>query len=112
MARAKKTIADRGEKGAGPADYGVILAPVITEKSSLMGGGGNVLVFKVAGAAKKKEIKEAVERVFKVNVVAVRTCNFLGKMKRTAKGQSRRSGYRKAYITLKEGQTVDIVEGL
>ncbi len=112
MARTKKKLANREDKPATPSHYGVIVAPIITEKSSLMGGSGNVLVFEVASTANKYDIKTAVERVFKVDVVAVRTCNFIGKMKRTAKGMTRRAGYRKAYVTLKQGQTVDIVEGL
>ena len=110
---AKKKVAERGtEAKVNVGDYATIVAPIITEKSSLAGGAGNILVFEVDSRATKTDIKQAVERVFKVNVTGVRTCNFLGKTKRVAKGTTRRAGYRKAYVTLKEGQTVDIVEGL
>jgi large subunit ribosomal protein L23 len=113
MARAKKRLLDRSTDAAPVVNnYGVLVSPIITEKSALVGGSGNVLVFEVAPKATKTEIKAAIERVFKVNVVGVRTCNFIGKRKRTARGQGYRSGYRKAYVTLKEGQTVDVVEGL
>ena len=113
MARARKRLTDRSKEATpNTKSYGVIVAPIITEKSSLVGGTGNVLVFEVAPKATKTEIKSAVEKVFKVDVVGVRTCNFIGKSKRTARGVGQRSGYRKAYVTLKEGQTVDIVEGL
>ncbi|NDC38031.1 MAG: 50S ribosomal protein L23 [Proteobacteria bacterium] len=113
MAREKKKLLDRTTDAApNVKSYGVIVAPIITEKSSMVGGTGNVLVFEVAPKATKTEIKSTVEKVFKVNVVAVRTCNFIGKTKRTARGTGRRPGYRKAYVTLQEGQTVNIVEGL
>jgi large subunit ribosomal protein L23 len=113
MARTKKKLLDRSQNQTpNSKNYGVIVAPIITEKSSVVGGAGNVLVFEVAPKATKTEIKAVVEKVFKVNVVGVRTCNFIGKTKRTARGTGHRSGYRKAYVTLKEGQSVDIVEGL
>jgi large subunit ribosomal protein L23 len=67
---------------------------------------------KVDPRATKSEIRQAVERVFSVKVDAVRTCTFLGKTKRTARGVGRRAGFKKAYVTLAEGSKIDLVEGL
>jgi large subunit ribosomal protein L23 len=92
--------------------YGILLSPVITEKSSLIGSGGSTLVFRVAKTATKDEIRSAVQRVFQVDVSAVRTCNYMGKPKRTTRSIGRRAAFKKAYVTLKEGQTIDLVEGL
>jgi len=94
------------------SDYGVLLSPVITEKSSMAAGNRNHFVFKVDDRATKVEIKAAVERIFKVKVDSVNTARFLGKVKRTVRSVGRRAGFKKAYVTLKEGYTIDIVEGL
>lgn len=95
-------------KIAGVRDYGIILSPVITEKSSMMDG----VVFRVHPKATKDEIKRAVERIFSVQVQEVRTARVMGKPKRSMKSTGRRAGYKKAYVSLKEGQTIDIIEGL
>ncbi len=97
---------------AGISDFSVLLSPVITEKSSVFQEQGSRVVFRVCPKASKEEIKQAVERVFNVNVDSVRTCNYLGKVKRTNKSIGRRSSYKKAYVTLEVGQSIDIVEGL
>ena len=116
--RAKKTggkmskKAEAQQNAAGVCDYGTILSPMITEKSSLVGGAGNRVVFKVDRRASKDQIKTAVERVFKVNVQDVNTVNYLGKPKRTSRSEGRRTAYKKAYVTLKEGQTINVIEGL
>lgn len=93
-------------------DYAVLIAPVITEKSALVGASGRTVTMKVDPRATKTEIRQAVERVFSVKVEAVRTARFLGKVKRTMKGVGRRAGYTKAYVTLAEGSKIDLVEGL
>jgi len=93
-------------------DYSVLLEPIVTEKTSLVGGEGSTVVFRVAKEAAKPEIKKAVERVFEVEVAAVRTCNYLGKKKRVNRSIGKQAGFRKAYVTLKEGHSIDIVEGL
>jgi large subunit ribosomal protein L23 len=93
-------------------DYAVLLAPVITEKSALVGATGRTVTMKVDPRATKTDIRQAIERVFSVKVEAVRTARFLGKVKRTAKGVGRRAGYTKAYVTLAEGSKIDLVEGL
>ncbi len=104
--------AEAQQNAAAVSDYSIILSPMITEKSSLVGGAGNRVVFKVDRRASKDEIKTAVERVFKVNVKDVNTVNYLGKPKRTSRSEGRRAAYKKAYVTLKEGQTVNVIEGL
>ncbi|MBN8547796.1 MAG: 50S ribosomal protein L23 [Deltaproteobacteria bacterium] len=97
---------------ANVADYGLILSPMITEKTSLVGGAGNRVVFKVDPRATKTEIKAAVERVFKVTVEDINTVNYLGKAKRTSRSEGRRPSWKKAYVTLQEGQSINVIEGL
>jgi len=97
---------------ANVSDYGLILSPMITEKTSMVGGAGNRVVFKVDRRATKTEIKAAIERVFKVTVEDVNTVNYLGKPKRTSRSEGRRTAYKKAYVTLQEGQTINVIEGL
>lgn len=92
--------------------YSILIEPVITEKSSLVGEAGRTLVFRVDRRASKDEIKSAVERIFKVGVDSVRTCNFLGKPKRAGTSAGRRAAFKKAYVTLQEGQTIDVIEGV
>jgi large subunit ribosomal protein L23 len=93
-------------------DYAVILSPVISEKSALVGSAGRTVAFRVDPRATKDEIRGAVERVFSVKVDGVRTCTFKGKLKRTQRGIGKRAGYKKAYVTLVEGNKIDLVEGL
>ena len=93
-------------------DYGVLLSPVVTEKSAVVGASGLTVTFRVDPRATKTEIKGAVERVFSVKVDAIRTCRFMGKLKRSMTGVGKRAGYRKAYVTLAEGSKIDLVEGL
>lgn len=94
------------------SDYGILVAPVITEKSAAVGAEGRTVVFRVDPRATKEAIRGAVERVFSVRVEGVRTCTFLGKVKRTARSIGRRAGYKKAYVTLVEGSKIDLIEGL
>ncbi|MCI7252707.1 MAG: 50S ribosomal protein L23 [Succinivibrio sp.] len=86
----------------------ILRAPVISEKSSAAQQDKNTLVFKVLKDATKDEIKAAVETVFNVKVEAVRTLNFQGKVRRTARGFGKRSDWKKAYVTLPEGTQLDI----
>lgn len=92
-------------------DYDVITAPVITEKSTLVAE-ENKIIFRVPLTATKPEIKEAVERLFKVDVTKVNTMRQKGKTKRFRGIIGRRPDYKKAIVTLKEGQSVDISTGL
>ena len=86
----------------------ILRAPVISEKSSAAQQDKNTLVFKVLKDATKAEIKAAVETLFNVKVEAVRTLNFQGKVRRTARGFGKRSDWKKAYVTLPEGTQLDI----
>lgn len=86
----------------------ILRAPVISEKSSAAQQDKNTLVFKVLKDATKDEIKAAVEALFNVKVEAVRTLNFQGKVRRTARGFGKRSDWKKAYVTLPEGTQLDI----
>lgn len=90
--------------------YDVILAPHITEKSTLLSE-QNAVVFKVADKATKPEIKAAVEALFEVKVTGVNTLVVKGKTKRWRGKAYRRSDVKKAIVTLAEGQSIDITEG-
>jgi large subunit ribosomal protein L23 len=92
-------------------NYDTILAPVITEKATLLSE-QNKVVFRVAGDASKDEIAAAVEALFKVNVTKVNTINVKGKTKRFRGRIGRRSDVKKAIVTLAEGQSIDITTGL
>ena len=91
--------------------YDVVLAPHITEKST-MASEHNAVVFKVAGSASKPEIKAAVEALYGVEVTKVNTINVKGKTKRWKGKPYKRSDEKKAVVTLKEGQTIDITSGV
>lgn len=89
--------------------YSIIKRPHVTEKTSL-GAAVNAITLVVDRDANKIEIKQAVETLFKVNVTGVRTVNVAGKVKRFGRAYGKRQNWKKAYITLKEGQTVDFFE--
>jgi large subunit ribosomal protein L23 len=82
----------------------VLRLPVITEKSTHLKENQRTLTFKVARDANKLEIKDAVERIFKVKVDSVRTVNCHGKVRRQGRFKGRRPDWKKAYVTLKEGE--------
>ena len=90
--------------------YDVIVAPHITEKSTLLSE-QNAVVFKVAPGASKPEIKAAVEAIFDVSVVGVNTIVQKGKTKRWKGAPYQRSDMKKAIVTLREGQSIDVTEG-
>lgn len=85
----------------------VLQGPVISEKAAVNADANNKHVFKVSNDATKREIKQAVESYFKVKVEDVRTMNVKGKSKRFGQMQGRRSDWKKAYVTLAEGQDID-----
>ncbi|MEO9615725.1 MAG: 50S ribosomal protein L23 [Nitratireductor sp.] len=91
--------------------YDVIVSPVITEKST-MASEVNQVVFKVARKASKPEIKAAVEALFGVKVMAVNTLIRKGKVKRFRGTIGQQSDFKKAVVTLAEGQSIDIATGL
>ncbi len=90
----------------------VLIAPLITEKGTILAEKSNQVVFKVRPKATKNAIRKAIEELFKVDVVAVRTCNYLGKERRVGRSYGRRPAWKKAYVTLKEGQRIEFFEGV
>ena len=91
--------------------YDVIVAPVITEKSTLASE-ANQVVFQVAPGASKPQIKQAVEALFGVKVKAVNTMTRKGKLKRFRGIKGRQSDVKRAVVTLAEGQAIDVTTGL
>jgi large subunit ribosomal protein L23 len=91
--------------------YDVIVAPHITEKATLLSE-HNAVVFKVAGDATKPEIKAAVEALFDVNVTGVNTMVQKGKTKKWKGKPYTRSDVKKAIVTLKDGQSIDVTTGI
>lgn len=91
--------------------YDIILSPVITEKAT-MASEHNQVTFRVAPDANKTEIREAVEKLFDVKVVAVNTLRQAGKHKRFRGVAGKRSDYKKAIVRLAEGQSIDVTTGL
>jgi large subunit ribosomal protein L23 len=89
----------------------VIVAPLLTEKGTLIGEDSNQFLFRVPSWANKTEIHKAVEQLFGVKVEKVRTLNCLGKFRRVGRSFGRRPGWKKAYVTLAEGQRIDFFEG-
>jgi large subunit ribosomal protein L23 len=91
--------------------YDVVLAPHITEKAT-MASENNAVVFRVANDATKPQIKAAVEALFNVKVTGVNTIVTKGKTKRWKGEAYRRSDFKKAIVTLAEGQSIDVTTGI
>ena len=91
--------------------YDKVVSPIITEKSTILSE-ENKVVFRVPLEATKPEIKDAVEALFKVNVTAVNTVVQKGKTKRFKGIKGRRNDIKKAVVTLKDGQSIDVATGL
>ena len=100
MSSTKKTI------------YGILERPRITEKAALASTVNNGVVFCVNVHANKVEIKKAVEKIFSVKVQSVRTMNYMGKVKRVGVRIGRQTAWKKAYISLAPGSSINLVEGL
>ena len=88
-----------------------IISPNITEKSTSLSE-FNKIVFKVDKGAKKETIKRSIEKIFKVNVIKINTINIKGKNKLVRNKKAFKSGYKKAIITLKKGQSIDLATGI
>jgi len=86
----------------------VLVAPIVSEKATMVAEKSNAVTFKVLRDATKPEIKAAVELLFKVEVKAVSVLNVKGKTKRFGRTVGRRDHARKAYVLLKEGQTLNL----
>ena len=92
-------------------NYNVLVGPLVTEKATMLSEHGQI-AFRVRLDATKAEIRRAVENLFDVKVTAVNTLRVKGKTKLFRGRRGRRSGYKKAIITLAEGQNVDYLAGL
>ena len=90
----------------------VVISPLVTEKGTIAGEKSNQVVFRIRPNASKAQIRDVIEDLFKVTVVKIRTANFLGKQRRRGRTLGRRPNWKKAYITLKEGDRIEIFEGL
>ena len=88
-----------------------IISPNVTEKSTYLSE-FNKVVFKVHKGANKNSIKRSIEKIFKVNVVKINTINLKGKTKLVKGKKTKTSGYKKAIVTLKKGQTIDLTTGI
>ena len=92
--------------------YEVVLRPLLTEKGTRLKEEGNQYLFRVAKTANKVEIKHAIEHLFKVTVLEVRTVHQQGKVKRLGRFQGRRPDWKKAIATLKQGESIELYEGV
>jgi large subunit ribosomal protein L23 len=92
--------------------YGIILRPLVTEKSLTQNGEQNKVSFLVDTEANKHEIRGAVERIFAVKVTEVNTVYLKGKWKRTRMREGKRSDQKKAVVTLRQGDKIEFFEGL
>jgi large subunit ribosomal protein L23 len=90
--------------------HDVIIRALVTEKGTRMREAGNRFLFQVAPDANKIEIKAAIEAVFGVKVEKVQTQNVLGKTKRVGRSTGRRPSWKKALVTLRAGETIDLFE--
>jgi large subunit ribosomal protein L23 len=89
-----------------------VLRPLLTEKGTRLKEEGNQYLFQVAKTANKVEIKQAIEQLFKVTVLDVRTARVRGKVKRLGRFQGRRPDWKKAIATLKAGDVIELYEGV
>jgi large subunit ribosomal protein L23 len=90
--------------------YGTIVRPLLTERSTILKEKFNQYVFEAGLQATKPDIKRAVEELFKVQVEGVRTMVVRGKFRRFGRGGGMRSDWKKAIVTLKQGQKIDFAE--
>jgi len=88
-----------------------IVSPVITEKATTLSE-FNKMVFRVHKGASKNSIKKSIEKIFKVNVIKINTINLKGKTKLVRGKKSSRPSYKKAIVTLKKGQSIDLATGI
>jgi large subunit ribosomal protein L23 len=92
--------------------HDIVVSPILTEKSSLLKEDNNTVAFKVAKNANKIQIKEAVEKLFKVKVLDVRSAIVRGKRKRVGRNIGMTSNYKKAYVTLSKDSKISFFEGV
>ena len=90
----------------------IIIRPVVTERSTLLADDNDAFTFIVAEDANKPEIRSAVERLFDVKVSSVNTMRYRGKVRRLGQNIGRRASFKKAIVTLVEGERIDVYEGI
>jgi len=106
----RRVAAVRGEAGMNNERMSrILIAPVVSEKSTRAADQGRQMVFKVLPDASKPEIRKAVEKMFDVTVTAIQVSNVKGKVKRFGQTLGRRSDWKKAYVTLAEGSDIDFM---
>ena len=88
-----------------------IISPTVTEKATSLSE-FNKIVFEVHKGSNKNSIKKSIEKIFKVNVIKINTVNLRGKTKLVKGKKSSRPGYKKAIVTLKKGQSIDLATGI
>ena len=88
-----------------------IISPLVTEKSTNLSE-QNKIVFKVPSNANKKNLKNNIEKIFKVNVTKINIINKKSRIKTTNRGSKKIAGYKKAIVTIKKGQNIDLTSGL
>lgn len=91
--------------------FGILQAPRVTEKSTRVGEQGNQYVFRVIRDASKSDVRQAVEKLFGVSVESVRIVNVKGKSKSFRMSAGKRSDWKKAYVRVQEGQSIDLLGG-
>ena len=111
MSRMNPTPAFRSQFAEGRL-MAVLVAPIVSEKATMVGEKSNAVTFKVLQDATKPEIKAAVEGLFNVKVLAVNTMVVKGKTKRFRGREGKRSDWKKAMVRLAEGQSIDLTTGL
>ncbi len=90
----------------------VLIKPLLTEKSSIVTENANRYVFKVQRKANKYQVKDAVEKMFDVKVVNVRTSVTAGKVKRAGKALKKSASWKKAYVKIADGQKLELFKGI
>ncbi|KPL18515.1 MAG: 50S ribosomal protein L23 [candidate division Zixibacteria bacterium SM23_81] len=90
----------------------IIVRPLITEKGNLLKERGNQYLFKVDRRANKIEIKRAIEEIFGVHITSVKTIRMPGKKKRMGRFEGRRPDWKKAVVTVREGESIELFEGV
>ena len=91
--------------------FDTIVSPAVTEKATSLSE-FNKMVFRVHKGASKNSIKKSIEKIFKVNVIKINTINLKGRTKMVKGKKSSRPGYKKAIVTLKKGQSIDLATGI
>lgn len=89
----------------------IIVRPLVTEKATQLKATGNQYLFQVNRRANKIEIKKAIEEIFHVHVTSVRTAQMIGKKKRMGRFEGKRPDWKKAVVTLQEGESIQLFEG-